>query len=161
MGALDPVASLRASLAEVRAEQVRRDPGGLLAVTGGRAVNADIGSVSKADGQRAETYALPLTLLALLLAFRAPLAAAVPLVGAGAAISLTMAAVYALSRAMVLSDLLENIVTMIGLAVGIDYALLVIERWREESRLLPPDEALVRALEVASPLGTWLRCGKC
>jgi RND superfamily putative drug exporter len=149
--AIDPVAALRERLADVRAEQARLDPGGLLAVTGGRAVNADIGAVSKADGQRAETYALPLTLLALVLAFRAPLAAAAPLVGAGAAIALAMAGIYVLSHAMVLSDLLENIVTMIGLAVGIDYALLVIERWREERRLAPADEALLRALQGATP----------
>ncbi|MEB3222722.1 MAG: MMPL family transporter [Candidatus Sericytochromatia bacterium] len=147
----DPVAATRGRLAEAREALAQLDPGALLAVTGGAAVNADIGQVSKADGQRAELLALPLTALALLLAFRAPLAAALPLACAGSAIGLTLAAVFGVAQVTVLSDLLENLVTMIGLAVGIDYALLVVERWREERAAHGPEAAVVRALGFAGP----------
>lgn len=147
----EPVADLRKRLAGTREALAKTDPEALLAVTGGAAVNADIGQVSKADGQRAEALALPLTALALLMAFRSPLAAVLPLVCAGAAICLSLAAVFGVSQIVVLSDLLENIVTMIGLAVGIDYALLVVERWREERARHAPDEAVARALERAAP----------
>ncbi|MEB3188600.1 MAG: MMPL family transporter [bacterium] len=150
-GKRDPVVMLRGRLARARVALEALDPGAILAVTGGAAVNSDIGQVSKDDGQRAEAFALPLTTLALVLAFRAPFAAVLPLIGAGAAIGLTLASVFLLSGVMTLSDLLENLVTMIGLAVGIDYALLVVERWREERATHAHQEAVVRAFTFVAP----------
>jgi RND superfamily putative drug exporter len=87
---------------------------------------------SISGGERAELIALPILLLVLLLVFRSPVAAAVPL-GFGAI------AVFA-SRGMLaiatnwfdVSALALTVCSMMGLALGVDYALLMVSRFREE-----------------------------
>jgi RND superfamily putative drug exporter len=83
---------------------------------------------------RAELIALPLLLLILLLVFRSPLAAAIPVVfGAG-----TVAAGYGvlsmLTRWMAIDTFALALATMMGLALAVDYSLLMVSRYREERR---------------------------
>lgn len=87
---------------------------------------------SISGGERAELIALPILLIVLLIVFRSPVAAAVPL-GFGAI------AVFA-SRGMLsiathwfdVSALALTVCSMMGLALGVDYALLMVSRFREE-----------------------------
>ena len=99
-------------------------------VTGAPAMFYDITRHSSSDLLRAERIGIPITLLILLIAFRSPLAAVLPLVLAFVAVTLSSAALYVLSQWMPVSIFAHNVVTMIGLGIGVDYALLAVSRFR-------------------------------
>ncbi|MBA3343388.1 MAG: MMPL family transporter [Gemmatimonadaceae bacterium] len=99
--------------------------------TGEIALNYDLRQVSAADARQAERRVLPLTLLLLMIAFGAVAASLLPLVAGGLAIALALGASVAIAGVWPLSILLQNVVTMLGLGLGIDYALLVVGRFRE------------------------------
>lgn len=84
---------------------------------------------------KAEQYVLPVALVILIIVFGAVVAALVPVVLGVVAIMLTIASVTLISQISPLSFFVANIVTMIGLAVGIDYALFTIARYREQRHL--------------------------
>lgn len=79
-----------------------------------------------------EVRVLPIALLILVAVFGAVVAALVPMGVGIVAIMVTFGVVALISQLWALSVFVSNIVTMIGLAVGIDYALLLIARYREE-----------------------------
>jgi putative drug exporter of the RND superfamily len=151
LNAQNAVREVRAAVLPLRTALAGADPEALLAITGGSAVNEDIGQRSKQDGQRAEMLATPLTMLVLWLAFRTAGAAVLPLVCAGFAIVLTFGLAFVVTSVTPLSDLMENLVTMVGLAVGVDYALLMVERWRHERQQHAPIEAVAHAVTHAAP----------
>lgn len=99
--------------------------------TGSAPVNFDIRSASAVEGRRAELRVLPLTLLLLFLAFGAVVASLLPLVAAGVAVATALGIAALVNMIWPLSILLQNITSMIGLGVGIDYALLTVSRFRE------------------------------
>jgi RND superfamily putative drug exporter len=84
------------------------------------------------DLLRAERIGIPLTIIVLLIVFGAPIAAGLPLVLALGTIAITLAVLYALSRVMPVSVFAQNAVTMVGLGIGVDYALFLVSRCREE-----------------------------
>jgi len=90
----------------------------------------DLNRRSSADLLAAERIGLPVTLLILLLVFRSPIAALLPLALAMTATTISMAALYLLSRVTVVSVFAQNTVTMVGLGVGVDYALLLVGAFR-------------------------------
>jgi RND superfamily putative drug exporter len=106
-------------------------PGAQLNWSGEAAINFDIRSASLAEAQTAELRALPLTLGVLVLAFGTMAAAGIPLASGVLAIPLALGLAALLAGHWSLSSLLVNIVTMIGLALSIDYALLTVSRFRE------------------------------
>jgi RND superfamily putative drug exporter len=81
-----------------------------------------------------EEQMLPLALAILVIVFGAVVAALVPMAIAFVAIFVTFGAVTLISQMWPLSTFVQNMVLTIGLAVGIDYALFVIARFREERR---------------------------
>jgi len=99
--------------------------------TGESALNHDLRKVSASDAKEAERRVTPVTLILLLLAFGAVAAALLPLLSAGLAIILALGTAVAISGFWSPSILLQNVVTMLGLGLGIDYALLVVGRFRE------------------------------
>lgn len=86
------------------------------------------------DFVRAELFAIPATLIILLLAFGAVLAAGVPLlIGLGSvAVALGLTAIVSTWIPVDINS--QTLVLLIGLAVGVDYALLILRRAREERR---------------------------
>jgi RND superfamily putative drug exporter len=106
-------------------------PGVKLELTGQTALNVDLRKVSSVDVNRAELRALPITLVLLLLAFGSLVAAMLPLSLGVLAISMTMGAASLLASRFHLSILVQNLATMLGLGLGIDYALLMVSRFRE------------------------------
>ena len=100
-------------------------------VTGMIAMFHDLDANAAEDLLRAERIGIPLTLLVLLLVFGAPVAAALPLLIALGATTLTLALLYALSHAMPVGVFAQNAVTMIGLGIGVDYALFLVSRCRD------------------------------
>ena len=101
-------------------------------VTGPPAINHDFQATSEKDLRRAEMVTIPLVLLLLLLTFRTIISAAVPLVLGGAAVVLATAAIYFIGNLTNTSLFALNVASMIGLGLGIDFSLIVVNRFREE-----------------------------
>jgi putative drug exporter of the RND superfamily len=100
--------------------------------SGDVALNYDIRQTSAAEGQKAERRALPLTLIMLVVAFGSIVAALVSVAAGVIGIVATLGVAALIAAHWPLSVLLSNIVSMIGLGLGIDYALLTVSRFREE-----------------------------
>ena len=126
-------------------------PAGLrVQVTGSTAMLHDLDEHSASDLLVAERVALPLTLLILLVVFGAPLAAALPVLLAVVATTIGLAGLYAMSAWLPVSVFAENVTSMIGLGVGVDYSLFILSRFREARRLgAGPREAAAEALGAA------------
>ncbi len=101
-------------------------------VTGDTPLERDMLTVTTADVSRSERRLLPVAGVILLLACGSILAAALPLALGFGAITVALALVALLTRALPMSIYVLHVTTMIGLGVGIDYALLVVTRFREE-----------------------------
>lgn len=99
--------------------------------TGESALNHDLRASSNADVGRAERRALPLIAVFLVLAFGALAAAFMPVLCGTVAIAIALGIAAVVARVWPLSILLQSVVTMLGLGLGIDYALLTITRFRE------------------------------
>jgi RND superfamily putative drug exporter len=123
-------------------------------LTGHAPLNADLATSGAAASAEGERRVLPLTLLALVLAFGAPLAALAPLIAGLAAVSVTMGILTVLAGVMALAAFAGNVAAMLGLGLGIDYALLVVWRLREETGHTPddPQGALQRAVRATAPV---------
>src|SRR5215831_13158455 len=102
-----------------------------LEITGETPLTFDLRKVSADDVKHAEERAMPVTLLLLLLAFGSLVAALLPLGIGVLSISMALGAAALLSRYLHLSILVQNLATMLGLGLGIDYALLMVSRFRE------------------------------
>jgi putative drug exporter of the RND superfamily len=119
-------------------------------VTGRAALDLDIRSVIANDSKRGEQALLPLTLMILVLAFGALVAATLPLVVGVLAIAVSLTVIGLIAHLTPMSVFVLNMTTMIGLGVGIDYSLLVVTRFREElGRGLRPLPAAVGAMTTA------------
>ena len=119
-------------------------------VTGEPALDWDVRTMSVEDAKRGELRALVPTAMILVLAFGALVAALLPLVIGVYAISCALAAVYFVGSVFPIAIFVIPIVTMVGLAVGIDYSLLIVTRFREEmNRGFGPHEAAVRSMTTA------------
>src|SRR5260221_5504221 len=93
------------------------------------------------DLHRAELLSVPVTLLILLFAFGAVVAALVPLLLALTAVAATFGLMGPISQVFALDDSVKTVVLLIGMAVGVDYALFYVIRSREERhRGLPSHE---------------------
>jgi RND superfamily putative drug exporter len=103
-----------------------------LFVTGATAVTKDFIERSESDTKRSELQALPLTGLVLILAFGALVAAGIPLVIGLFSITTALALVYIVTLFFNVTSFAQSVVTILGLGAGIDYALLLVNRFREE-----------------------------
>jgi putative drug exporter of the RND superfamily len=100
--------------------------------------------------ERAELLAAPLLILVLLLVFRSVLAAAVPLLFGALTVLAGRGVLALLSEVMTIDALSLVVCTMMGLALGVDYSLLIVSRFREElEKGLPPWEAALAARATA------------
>jgi RND superfamily putative drug exporter len=102
-----------------------------LELTGEIPLNFDIRKASADDVHRGESLVIPATLLLLLVAFGSLVASLIPLAVGQLAIATTLAITGLLARHFHLSILVQNLATMLGLGLGIDYALLMVSRFRE------------------------------
>jgi len=102
-----------------------------LELTGEIPLNFDIRKASADDVRRSEILVIPATLALLLVAFGSLIAALIPLAVGQLAIATTLAITGFLAQRWHLSILVQNMATMLGLGLGIDYALLMVSRFRE------------------------------
>ncbi len=111
---------------------------------------AGIGNGSSKDLARAEQLSVPVTLAVLLIVFGTLVAAAVPVLLAVTAVAAAFGLLGPISHLFPLDDSVKTVVLLIGMAVGVDYALFYVVRAREERRLgLPSHEALERTARTS------------
>src|SRR6266540_860943 len=103
-------------------------------VTGEPQVDADVMDMEKADITRADAVGVPIALLVLLIVFGGLVAAGLPLLLALSGLVLSFGAfgAFVLATGTGLNQVMESVTIMIGLAIGVDYALFVVTRFREE-----------------------------
>lgn len=125
------VPELRAKADWMEGQLRAKYPNIKLEITGEAPLNFDLRKVSADEVKHAEERAMPVTLLLLFLAFGGLVAALLPLGVGVLSISMTMGAAALLAHCLHLSILVQNLATMLGLGLGVDYALLMVSRFRE------------------------------
>ena len=125
------VPKLHARVSSLQKELRARYPAVDLELTGETPLNFDIRKASADDVQHAEDLVIPATLALLLVAFGSLVAAVIPIATGQLAIAAAMAIAGFMGRHWHLSILVQNLATMLGLGLGIDYALLMVSRFRE------------------------------
>ncbi len=101
-------------------------------LTGVAVVGQALQEATMSDTVRAEMIALPVLILVLLLVFRSPVAAAVPLAMGGATVMAGHGLLWLASYLTPINSLGVAIAAMMSLALGVDYALLMVSRVRQE-----------------------------
>jgi RND superfamily putative drug exporter len=118
---LDATAAVQAAHPELRVEEV-----------GGGTIDKALKKTYGEDFQKAEVLSLPVTLVILVVAFGALLAAAVPVLLALTSVAAAMGLSALSSHLLPLTDTTASVVLLIGMAVGVDYSLFYVRRAREE-----------------------------
>ena len=118
----------------------------LVLIGGDASIAFENNELSAEDLEKGERIGVPVALIILLALFGAVAATLLPLGLAIVAIVIALAAVAVIGQAFELLFFVTMMITMIGLAVGIDYSLLIVSRFREEmDRGLDTREAVERA----------------
>ena len=99
------------------------------------------------DFAKARTLSLPITLLILVVAFGALLAAGIPVLLAGTGVAATLGLIALVSQIAAVDQVVSETVLLIGMAVGVDYSLFYMRREREERAAGRDEQA---ALEAAA-----------
>ncbi len=131
----------------------RAEGGGVqTAITGEFTADEDYQRLSEEDLRKGEfQFGLPAALIVLLLVFGSIVAGLVPVVTALVSIVVSLALTAVVGQAYDLSIFVVNMLTGMGLALGIDYALFVVSRYREErNRGRPELDAIAVAGATAS-----------
>ncbi len=130
--------------------QANRTPGFAVAITGDHTVGNDFNTLSQRDLEHGELeFGLPAALVVLVLVFGAVVAGLVPVLMAMLSILVGLGLVALLSLEFSLSVFIVNMLTGMGLALGIDYSLFVISRYREERA--PGSRRRTRSASPARP----------
>ncbi len=110
----------------------------------------ELAEQSQKDTEVGEFIALPITLVVMVFLFGGLLAAGIPFLGALVSIAGGLASLYGLSHVMDLDPAVPSVTTVMGLGLSIDYALLVVARYREERGLgRGPEDAAVVTMATA------------
>jgi uncharacterized membrane protein YdfJ with MMPL/SSD domain len=102
------------------------------------------------DFQKAEVTSLPITLIILIVAFGALLAAFVPLVLAITAVAAALSLLGPISQVWPVDESIGSVVLLIGLAVGVDYSMFYLRREREERARGRSEQAALEAAAATS-----------
>jgi RND superfamily putative drug exporter len=137
--------------ASVRLRELTRElPGSTVKIGGDPLLNREINQQVQADTERAEVVSLPVTLVVMVVIFAGLLAALLPLVGALAAIGGALLCLLGFSALFTLDPNTVPVTTLLGLGISIDYALLIVSRFREERRSgAPVPDAVERTAATA------------
>jgi RND superfamily putative drug exporter len=101
-------------------------------VTGTASINSDFSQTAESDLRKGEGIGVPIALIILLIVFGAVVAAGLPIVLSLVAITAAVALTALVGQTFDVSIFAVNMVSMMGLATGIDYSLFIISRFREE-----------------------------
>ena len=148
---------LSSNLKEVKIEdqiahlrQVARTPGLDTYVTGSPAANYDQQKAGKDDAAKGDAETLPILIAILLLAFGTLIAASLPVILAISSIVLSLGLAFILGHFIDANIFVTNIVTLLGLGIGIDYSLFILYRFREELQVpgRTVEAAIARTMET-------------
>ncbi|HEY7031503.1 MAG TPA: MMPL family transporter [Thermomicrobiales bacterium] len=109
-------------------------PGFRVLTVGDISVGDEFNKLAESDLVRGEGFGLLAALVVLVVVFGALVAAGVPIILSLVSIFVAVGLTALVGRVMDLSFFVVNMITMIGLAVGIDYSLFIVSRYREERR---------------------------
>lgn len=118
---LDATAAVQGQFPDLRVEQV-----------GGESIGKALSETLGEDFKRAEIFSLPVTLVILLIAFGALIAATVPILLALSAVAAAIGLSAAASHLVPAVEAGNSVILLIGMAVGVDYSLFYLRREREE-----------------------------
>lgn len=100
--------------------------------TGAATISRALQERSIAASERGELIAFPFLLIVLLLVFRSPIAAAIPLIFGALTVLASRGILYFATSLFDIDAFALTVCSMMGLALGVDYALLMVSRFREE-----------------------------
>ena len=121
-----------------------------LYITGEATFSNDFTTGVQEDIEKGEAFGVPIAMIILAVVFGALAAAVLPVVLAIGSIVIAIGLASVVGQAFELHLFVQNMITMIGLAVGIDYSLFIVSRYREErSRGLAKIEAISAAGSTA------------
>lgn len=129
---------------DAAAERIRQIDAPEVHVSGGPLLGTQIGERAQEDVRNAELISLPVVLALLLVVFGGLRAAALPLVIAVSGIAGAFLALFLFSEVTDISVYAIQVTTMLGLGLAVDYALLMVVRFREERR---SNEDVAQAVE--------------
>ncbi|MGM9922902.1 MAG: MMPL family transporter [Bacillus sp. (in: firmicutes)] len=118
-------------------------------LTGSAVFSEDMNTASQHDLMRAEMIGLPVALLVLLAAFGSLVAAIVPIIVGALTVIVSLGILTLLGNHLNLSVFLLNVAPMIGLALSIDFALLFINRYKEETMNHDKKQAVMTTIRTA------------
>ena len=101
-------------------------------ITGESTISRDFVEGNQADAEKGEAFGVPIALVILAVLFGALAAAALPVMLAVTSIIVAFGAVLLIGQVIQVQAFAQNLITMMGLAVGIDYSLFIVSRFREE-----------------------------
>jgi uncharacterized membrane protein YdfJ with MMPL/SSD domain len=117
---------------------------------GGASAEKALSQAFEDDFRKAEVTSLPITLIILILAFGALLAAFVPLLLAVTAVAAAIGLIGPISQIWPVDEAISSVVLLIGLAVGVDYSMFYLRREREERARGLSEEASLEAAAATS-----------
>ncbi|MFZ2501669.1 MAG: MMPL family transporter [Nocardioides sp.] len=132
-------------------EEFEGDQGPLTVQVGGfGAVSEAVTRHVETDLKKAESIAIPLTILLLIIVFGSVVSAMLPFSVAAGGILGSLAVLWSIALRTDVSIFAINLITGLGLGLGIDYALLIVNRFREElAHGVEPAEAVARTVATA------------
>ncbi|MBN1528788.1 MAG: MMPL family transporter [Thermoleophilaceae bacterium] len=128
----------------------RANPGFRVEEFGDASSDKALSQAFEDDFQKAEVTSLPITLIILVLAFGALLAAFVPLILAVTAVAAAIGLIGPISQIWPVEESISSVVLLIGLAVGVDYSMFYLRREREERARGRSEEAALEAAAATS-----------
>jgi len=131
--------------ADAAAERLRRVDAPSVVVSGGPLSDAEFEGQAQQDVARAEMISMPVVLILLFLVFGGLLAAGLPLLIAIVGIAGTFGILYTFSTVSEVSVYSIQLTTMLAVGLAVDYALLMVSRFREERRTAPDVPTAVAA----------------
>ena len=132
------------------AASAKAHPQFVIAESGGASMARGIEESFAQDLHKAESTSMPLTLLILVVAFGALVAAGVPLLLAVTGVAATLGLVGPISHIAPVDQTISNVILLIGLAVGVDYSLFYLKRVREERAAGRVNGAAIEAAAATS-----------
>ena len=118
-------------------------------LTGAPVISLDLNTASQKDLMIAEMIGIPFALIVLISAFGSIVAALIPIIVGGLTVVCSLGILTLLGDQLSLSVFLLNVTPMIGLALSIDFALLFINRYKEEIMHSSRKEAIITTIRTA------------
>ncbi|MGH8868359.1 MAG: MMPL family transporter [Actinomycetes bacterium] len=144
--AVDKIDPIVADVADV----AKAPPGLFIGEFGDASADKELNQAFSDDLKKAGLFSLPITLLILVIAFGALVAAGIPLLLALTAVLATMGLVALPSQVVPMDESVSAIILLIGLAVGVDYSMFYLKREREERAAGRTERAALEAAAATS-----------